>query len=175
MKIDVIISADHISDDLVKDKVVVVIDVLRATSVIVTALNNGCKEVIPVLTVEEAFKLKNKYKECVLGGERRAVKIEGFDLSNSPLEYTEKVVKDKTLILSTTNQYLPHHSTIHQPSCCYNMFDKQQTLSFLHYLNCLIILLALIIPQLFLKQFCQYFQHRGKLQNIHRTNTLQVN
>lgn len=103
MKIDVIISADHISDDLVKDKVVVVIDVLRATSVIVTALNNGCKEVIPVLTVEEAFKLKNKYKECVLGGERRAVKIEGFDLSNSPLEYTEKVVKDKTVILSTTN------------------------------------------------------------------------
>lgn len=105
MKIDVIISADQISDELVKDKVVVVIDVLRATSVITTALSNGCKTVIPVLTVEEAFELKNKYEkgQCILGGERRAVKIDGFDFSNSPLEYTQEAVKNKTVILSTTN------------------------------------------------------------------------
>ncbi|WP_349406490.1 2-phosphosulfolactate phosphatase, partial [Clostridium perfringens] len=66
-----------------KDKVVVVIDMLRATSVITTAFINGCKEVIPYLTVEEAVKKSKEFKkgDCILGGERKAVKIEGFDLS----------------------------------------------------------------------------------------------
>ncbi|MDD6796024.1 MAG: 2-phosphosulfolactate phosphatase family protein [Clostridiaceae bacterium] len=105
MNIDVIISADYIKEELIKDKVVVVIDILRATSVITTAIKNGAKSVIPFLTVEEAFeKQKELGKErCVLGGERRAVKIEGFDFSNSPLEYDEEVVKDKHLIITTTN------------------------------------------------------------------------
>ena len=83
----------------------VVIDVLRATSVITTALENGAREVIPVKTVEEA---QNLYAQCdtaktLRGGERNALKIEGFDLSNSPLEYKKKVVEGKTLILTTTN------------------------------------------------------------------------
>ena len=91
MKIDVIVSADHIKESLLKDKVIVIIDVLRATSVITTALYNGAKEVIPVLTVEEAFEKKKELlslgKEVILGGERQALKIEGFDFTNSPLEY----------------------------------------------------------------------------------------
>lgn len=105
MNIDIIISADYINEDSIKDKVVVVIDMLRATSVITTAFINGCKEVIPYLTVEEAVKKSKEFKkgDCILGGERKAVKIEGFDLSNSPLEYTEEVVKDKTVIITTTN------------------------------------------------------------------------
>ncbi|MGG7179116.1 2-phosphosulfolactate phosphatase family protein [Clostridium paraputrificum] len=105
MKIDVIISADYVRDDIIKDKVVVVIDILRATSVITTAMMNGCKEVLPLLTVEEAFEKKKEFPNdsCVLGGERRAVKIEGFDFSNSPLEYTRKIVENKTLIITTTN------------------------------------------------------------------------
>ena len=83
----------------------VVIDVLRATSVITTALENGAREVIPVKTVEEA---QNLYAQCdtaktLRGGERNALKIEGFDLSNSPLEYKKKVVEGKSLILTTTN------------------------------------------------------------------------
>lgn len=83
----------------------VVIDVLRATSVITTALENGAREVIPVKTVEEA---QNLYAQCdtaktLRGGERNALKIEGFDHSNSPLEYKKKVVEGKTLILTTTN------------------------------------------------------------------------
>jgi len=57
MKIDVIISANDIKEEKIKGKTVVVIDMLRATSVITTALNNGCKKVIPVLTVEEAKKI----------------------------------------------------------------------------------------------------------------------
>lgn len=104
MKVDVIISADYIREDLIKDKIVVVIDVLRATTVITTAIMNGCREVIPLLTVEEAISNKEQLKEnCILGGERRAMKINGFDLSNSPREYTSAKVKDKTVILTTTN------------------------------------------------------------------------
>ncbi|MFR5266299.1 2-phosphosulfolactate phosphatase [Clostridium sp.] len=107
MKIDVIVSADHIKEFLLKDKVIVIIDVLRATSVITTALYNGAKAVIPVLTVEEAFEKKKELlslgKEVILGGERQALKIEGFDFTNSPLEYKSEEVKDKSIIFSTTN------------------------------------------------------------------------
>lgn len=107
MKIDLIISADYIEKNKIKDKVVVVIDMLRATTVITTALKNGAKKVIPMLTVEESFEVANKLKSCneevILGGERRALKIDGFDCSNSPLEYTEEEVLNKTVILSTTN------------------------------------------------------------------------
>lgn len=55
MNIDVIISADNIDESKVKDKVVIVIDMLRATTVITTAFMNGCREVIPCLTVDDAL------------------------------------------------------------------------------------------------------------------------
>lgn len=104
MNIDVIISADYVTPNKIKDKTVVVIDILRATSVIVTALKNGCKDVIPVLTVEEAKNIANKNRDnYILGGERNALKIDGFDCSNSPLEYTKDRVLGKTIVLTTTN------------------------------------------------------------------------
>jgi 2-phosphosulfolactate phosphatase len=104
MKVDLIISADDIRDDKIKDKSVVVIDMLRATSVIVTAVKNGCKGVIPVLTVEEALDtVALDRKKFILGGERKALKIEGFDCSNSPLEYEDECVKGKTLVMTTSN------------------------------------------------------------------------
>ncbi len=69
----------------------VIIDVLRATSSIATALASGCEEVIPAESIEEAITLANGYKrsDYVLGGgERRGgVPVEGFDLGNSPQEY----------------------------------------------------------------------------------------
>lgn len=105
MKIDIIISADDIIESKIEGKIVVVIDMFRATSVIVTALNNGCKEVIPYLTIDETLehaKGLNK-NEYLLGGERRAVKIDGFDLSNSPLEYTRELVENKSVLMTTTN------------------------------------------------------------------------
>ena len=107
MNIDVIISADHIKEEYLDDKIVVVIDMLRATSVITTALANGAKEVVPMLTVEEAFNKKKELSEkgldALLGGERRAIKIEGIDFTNSPLEYTRDQIEGKSIILSTTN------------------------------------------------------------------------
>lgn len=104
MNIDLIISADDIKKEKVKDKTAVVIDMLRATSVIITALSNGCSEVNAVLSVDEAFKIcKSDRSRHILGGERKALKIDGFDFSNSPLEYTKEKVSGKKLIITTTN------------------------------------------------------------------------
>ena len=104
MNVDIIISADDIKEKKILNKSVVVIDILRATSVIVTAINNGCKEVIPVLTVDEAVKIAGKDRNMyMLGGERDALKIQGFDFSNSPLEYNSNKVRGKTLVMTTTN------------------------------------------------------------------------
>ncbi len=104
MKIDIIISASDIKKEKIENKTVVVIDILRATSVITTALNNGCKGVIPVLTVEETAEIvRNSKEEFMLGGERNALKIEGFHYSNSPLEYTRETIEGKTLVMTTTN------------------------------------------------------------------------
>lgn len=107
MKIDIVISASHIKEEDLKGKIAIVIDMLRATSVITTALGNGAKKIIPLIGVEESFemrdKLKNEGKASLIGGERKAMKIDGFDMSNSPLEYTKDKVYGKDVILSTTN------------------------------------------------------------------------
>ncbi|HEY8892888.1 MAG TPA: 2-phosphosulfolactate phosphatase family protein [Clostridium sp.] len=104
MKIDIIVSADDIKKEKIKDKTVIVIDMLRATSVITTAINNGCLGVIPVLTVEVAAEIvRNSKDEFMLGGERNALKIEGFHYSNSPLEYTKDTIQGKRLVMTTTN------------------------------------------------------------------------
>lgn len=105
MKIQVVPTAQQAQDIDCNGKTAVVIDVLRATSVITTALDNGAQEVIPVRTVEEAQNLyaTSDASKTLRGGERNALKIEGFDLSNSPLEYKKKVVEGKTIIITTTN------------------------------------------------------------------------
>lgn len=104
MNIDLIISADDIKKEKIINKSVVVIDMLRATSVIVTAINNGAYRVMPVLTIEEALEeVKNNREQYILGGERKALKIEGFDCSNSPLEYKKDVISGKTLVITTSN------------------------------------------------------------------------
>lgn len=105
MNIQVISTAQQAQDINFTNRIAVVIDVLRATSVITTALNNKAQCVIPVKTIEEAQSL---YASCdasktLLGGERNALKIEGFDLSNSPLEYKKHAVEGKTIIFTTTN------------------------------------------------------------------------
>lgn len=86
-------------------KLVVMIDVLRASSTIVTALANGCRGFIPILSPDQAKKKAQQFEKegVLLGGEREGTKIEGFDLGNSPREYKKEAVKDKTIIFSTTN------------------------------------------------------------------------
>lgn len=79
----------------------IVIDVIRATSTICQALASGYERVFCAAEVEEARALREALGEGVLGGERNAVAITGFDLGNSPREYLEPA--GTTLILSTTN------------------------------------------------------------------------
>ena len=105
MIIDIIPYASAIQPDLVKNRSVVVIDVLRAGSVMITALAHGAKAFIPAATLKDAFQVASgiSLNECLLGGERDTKIIKGFDLGNSPLDYTEEKVKGKTIVLATSN------------------------------------------------------------------------
>jgi len=86
-------------------KLAVMIDVLRASSTIVTALANGCRGFIPILSPNQVKKKAQQFEKegVLLGGEREGIKIGGFDLGNSPREYKREAVKEKTIIFSTTN------------------------------------------------------------------------
>ncbi len=81
--------------------IVVAIDVLRATSAICAALDNGVKGIIPVSTLEEAFEYKRKGYH--VGAERNGEIVEGFEFGNSPFSFMEDRFKGKKLVLSTTN------------------------------------------------------------------------
>ena len=105
MLIELIPFADAIERETILNKTVVVIDVLRATSVITTALSNGASSVWPVASTEEAIlhRRRNSNPNLLLAGERDAIKIEGFDLGNSPLEYHPEAILHKDIVLTTTN------------------------------------------------------------------------
>jgi len=105
MHIDILFVPSPLNPDFLSNRAVVVIDVLRATSVMVHAMSQGAIEIIPVGTVEEAFQMAKTSPRgtTLLGGERGSRKIEGFDLGNSPKEYVAEKVKGKRLILTTTN------------------------------------------------------------------------
>ncbi len=83
------------------DVTCVVFDVLRATSSMITALANGALEIHPARTIEEAWELRARMPDAVLGGERHGDPIEGFDVGNNPLEYTE--FPGRKIITTTTN------------------------------------------------------------------------
>jgi 2-phosphosulfolactate phosphatase len=84
---------------------VVVVDVFRASTTITAALAGGARFVLPVADVEQAMRLAEPYadNEVLLGGERDCQRIEGFQLGNSPREYTREVVAGKVVIFTTTN------------------------------------------------------------------------
>lgn len=90
----------HLYD--VSSSIVVIIDVLRATSTIATVLNNGAKHIIPVETVAECIRL-GKQIEGITAGERDGHIAEGLVYGNSPFEYPQKFINGKTLVLTTTN------------------------------------------------------------------------
>ena len=113
MIIDVITVPGEAGDTskIQEGRVLVAVGLSRLDSTIVRALDSGALKIYPALTIEEAFEEKEQLIKSsvepsliILGGERHARKIEGFDLGNSPLEYTSPVVKNKILrILSSTN------------------------------------------------------------------------
>ncbi len=84
------------------NKLVLVVDILRATSVISTAFHYGLSELIPVSSVEEAKQYMNK-EGYLVAAERNAEPIEGIPFGNSPFQYMNDNVNNKTLVLTTTN------------------------------------------------------------------------
>lgn len=105
MDAEVFLTSSNVSEEEVQDRTVVVIDVLRACSTIVTALDRGARAVMPVLDMAQAGKIASNLDPDVyrLGGERGGEQIEGYHLGNSPHEYTREVVEARDIILNTTN------------------------------------------------------------------------
>ncbi|MDR0898261.1 MAG: 2-phosphosulfolactate phosphatase [Oscillospiraceae bacterium] len=91
----------QVPDDL-RGLTAVVIDTLRMTSVATIALANGCAGLLAVREVEEA-RVIAAAQGALLGGERGAVRIEGFDFANSPLEYTPERVQGRRIVMTTSN------------------------------------------------------------------------
>ena len=105
MKATVFFTHQEVEGYGLQDHTVVVIDVLRATSTVVAALAAGAEAIYPVVSIEDAMKLATSLgrKEALLAGERRGHRVEGFDLGNSPGEFTAANVGGKRVVMSTTN------------------------------------------------------------------------
>lgn len=94
-----------LTDAKLRGRIAVVIDVLRASTSICTAIQNGCREIVPVGAPGDAAAMRANLDRAkvLLCGERDGHKVEGFDLGNSPSEYAVDVVNDKVLIFASTN------------------------------------------------------------------------
>jgi 2-phosphosulfolactate phosphatase len=100
-KIEICLTHELIHQHELRGKIVVIVDVFRATSCIVSGLATGVKAIKPVIEVDTCFEYQKQ--GWLAGGERHAQKIEGFDLDNSPFSYMEDSVKGKKIVMTTTN------------------------------------------------------------------------
>jgi 2-phosphosulfolactate phosphatase len=103
MRVDVALGPGEWESADFAGRVAVVIDVLRATTTVTAALANGAEAVIPFADLDECRAYKKRETDVLLGGEREGVKPEGFDLGNSPLEYTPEKVSGRRIAYTTTN------------------------------------------------------------------------
>ncbi|HEU4524275.1 MAG TPA: 2-phosphosulfolactate phosphatase [Gemmatimonadales bacterium] len=105
MRLDVLFTPAGLTLAEVQGRTVFVIDILRATTTMCAALNNGARAILPVASAEEALKLAQTLAsgDVRLAGEQNCLRIDGFHLGNSPREMTEAAVRGRTLILTTTN------------------------------------------------------------------------
>ena len=102
MKLDVIFTADEIREEKIDGKNIVVIDVLRATTVMITALAKGVKRIHVFEDTEDVIESSQGIEEAILCGERKGLKVEGFHYGNSPLEYGSDV-EGKIMYMTTSN------------------------------------------------------------------------
>ena len=104
-RIDLYVIPNELERASLDARQIAVIDVLRSSTSIATALQNGAAKIIPVKTVEEATRLHETLdpKTSLLCGEREGRKVSGFQLGNSPREFTRKKVNGSTLIFASTN------------------------------------------------------------------------
>jgi 2-phosphosulfolactate phosphatase len=105
MRIDTYFTIPEVDAAALADATVVVVDTVRATTTIIEALANGARAIFPTESTEEAVRLASSLgrEDTLLCGERRGRKVEGFDLGNSPLEFSREVVEGNKLVMSTTN------------------------------------------------------------------------
>jgi 2-phosphosulfolactate phosphatase len=105
VKAQVYFTPGEVDPAAVQSATVVVVDVVRATTTMVEALANGARAIYPTASTEEAVRLATSLgrEDTLLCGERKGVKVEGFDLGNSPAEFSPEVVGGKRLVMSTTN------------------------------------------------------------------------
>jgi 2-phosphosulfolactate phosphatase len=105
VKLQVLLVPTEISPGAVLGHVVAVIDVLRASTTIATALANGARSIVPVESADLAMVHSKQFErsEVLLAGEQKMQPIAGFDLGNSPASFTSEVVTGKTIMLTTTN------------------------------------------------------------------------
>jgi 2-phosphosulfolactate phosphatase len=109
LKIDVVLSVGEVEfaeGEFRLDfsgRLAIVVDVLRATTTITTALANNAHLVIPARDIAQAFELFAQYPQALLCGERNGLIVDGFHLGNSPRDYTAERISGHTLIFSTTN------------------------------------------------------------------------
>jgi 2-phosphosulfolactate phosphatase len=100
-KIEVVLTPALLPLYEVKGKTVVVIDILRATSSICVAFYTGVRKILPVATPEECMMFKDFDFLCA--AERNAIKLDGFDMGNSPFEFQHPYIKDRNIAFTTTN------------------------------------------------------------------------
>ena len=105
MRLDVFFGGHQLTPADTQGRVVLVIDVLRASTTVSVALANGAKAVVPFESSDEVIARAKQFErdDVLLAGERKMHVIPGFDLGNSPREYTPEVVEGKTVLLTTTN------------------------------------------------------------------------
>lgn len=102
-RIEVCLSPALLSLHETKEKIVVIIDVFRASSTIVAALDNGATRVVPMSSVEECIELGLVTPDSITAGEREGRIAEGLEHGNSPIEYNKDFISGKSLLLTTTN------------------------------------------------------------------------
>jgi 2-phosphosulfolactate phosphatase len=105
MRVDVVFGIAQMTPGLVNGRVVAVIDVLRASTTIATALANGARNVVPLASADEVITRAKQFErsKVLLAGEQKMHAVPGFDAGNSPLQFTRKAVEGKTVLLTTTN------------------------------------------------------------------------
>lgn len=103
MRIDIALLPTGVNEFDLSDTVCIVLDIFRATTSIVTAFANGCAGITPVLSTEDASIAASQIGPVLLAGERQSITIEGYDLGNSPYEFSQDRVQDQQIVMTTTN------------------------------------------------------------------------
>ena len=103
MRLDVAVTPEALNAESLPASTVLVVDVLRASTTIISALASGCVAVVPVSDADEARRRAAATPGALIAGERRGEPLQGFDLGNSPLEFSPARVGGRTVIFTTSN------------------------------------------------------------------------